>query len=70
MDVKKNDPEQVLSGSDSLALSSIPLFHGLSRRFPKKLFAVLLAYMHKHCMSGLRATATESVIELVDALNV
>ena len=61
--------EQVLSGSDSLALSSMPSFHDLRVGPPNRLFAVLLAYMLQHGICGLRATATESVIELVDALS-
>jgi len=69
VDVKKNDPEQVLSGSDSLALSSMPSFHDLTLRIPDRLFAVLLAYMRQHGTRSLRATATESVIELGDALS-
>ena len=70
MDVKKNDPEQVLSGSDSLALRSVPSFHDLTLRIPYRLFAVLVAYMLQHGSCALRATATESAIELIDALNV
>ncbi len=67
MDVKKNDPEQVISGS-SPSLSSVPSFHDPRLRIPYRLFAVLVAYMLQHGTSGLRATAAETVIELVDVL--
>jgi hypothetical protein len=69
MDVKKNDPEQVLSGSISIALRSVPSFHDLRLRISYRCFAVLVAYVLQHGMSGLRATATKFVIELVDALS-
>ena len=36
---------------------------------PYRLFAVLVAYMLQHGACGLRATATEPFIELVDALS-
>jgi hypothetical protein len=52
---------------DSLAPSSVPPFHGLSRRLRYQLLAVLVAYMLQHCTGGLRSGAAESVIELVDA---
>jgi hypothetical protein len=47
--------------------NSVPSFHDLRQGLSYRLFAVLVAYMLQHGASGLRATATESVIELVDA---
>ena len=54
---------------DSLTLSSIPSFHDLRLKISYRRFAVLLAYILQHGTCGLRTTATESVIELVDALS-
>jgi len=53
---------------DSHTLSSIPSFDDRGLRISCRIFAVLVAYMLQHGACGLGATATESVIELVDAL--
>ncbi len=67
MGVEEKRPRAGSLWVDSLTLNSAPSFHDL-RLLPYRRFAVLVAYMLQHGMSGLRATATESVIELVDAL--
>ena len=51
---------------DFFALSVRPSFHGLSLGFAYRLFAVLVEYMLQHGTRGLRATAAEPVIELID----
>jgi hypothetical protein len=67
---KENDPEQVLSGSISTALSSVSSFHDLRLGVPCLFLAVLFANMIQHGVGGLRAATTEAVIELVNTLNV
>jgi hypothetical protein len=67
MNVKQKDPEQVLSGSILLHQTSIPSFHGLSHRSPGRPFAVLIVHMLQHGLGGLRASATQTFIEFVDA---
>lgn len=60
-------PEQVLSGSIPLHQISIPSFHGLRHRSPCRLFAVLVVHMLQHGLGRLRASASQPVIELIDA---
>jgi len=67
---KRKRPRASSLWVDSVALSSIPSLHDLRRKLPYRLFGVLIAYMLQHGTGGLRATAPESVIELVDAQGV
>ena len=47
----------------------MPSFHDLRVGPPNRLFGVHDKHVFQHCTRSLRATATESVIELVDALS-
>jgi hypothetical protein len=67
---KENDPEQVFSGSIPSARTLMPSFHCRRQRLKYRVLAVLAAYMSQHGAGGLRLTAAESVIELVDAQDV
>jgi hypothetical protein len=68
--VKAKRPRAGSLWVDSIALSSIPSFYNLRRKKPHRLCAVVVAYMLQHGTGGLRATATEVVIEPANTLNV
>jgi hypothetical protein len=65
--LKRKRPRTVPSGSIPSAKVPIPTLHGLRRRPPNLFFAVPVAHVLQHGTGSLRATATELVIELVDA---
>jgi hypothetical protein len=67
MGAHKKGPRAGSLGSIPARLAQQPSFHDRRQRLNYRFLAVLVAYMSQHGTGGLRATAAECVIELVDA---
>jgi len=63
----RKDPGAGSLRVDSVALNSIPSFHGLRHRSPGRRFVVLVVDMLQHGLGGLCASATQPFIEFIDA---